>query len=75
MNREEAVVECRRWLAHLERQQVKAKRMQELAALARTGPKGHEEARREMNRIDGQPEVYDGARLSEAVQVLIEEDE
>lgn len=72
MSLEEALEECNRWFAHLGDQRARALRMQELAKLARSGPEGHEEARRQMNVMDRQPRVYNGDKLEEAVAVLVD---
>ena len=71
MTTEEAVEICKEWFRYIERQEAKTKRMQELAALARTGPEGHAEAKRQMRKIDRQPKVYDGGRLQPAVEHLV----
>lgn len=71
MKTTEAVEICREWFRYLDRQRAKAKRLAELAALARTGPEGHAQARREMNQIDKHPTVYDGGRLEPAVRQLL----
>ena len=71
MNAEEAITICHEWFDYLERQEQKSKRLQELAALAKTGPEGHEEAKKELRRIDRTPTVYDGARLRPAVECLV----
>ena len=68
MTTQEAIQEAQRWLAHTEEQKEKAKRLQELARLAKTH---HAEARRLLQQLDSQPIVYDGARLAEAVRTLI----
>jgi hypothetical protein len=72
MDNAEAIAICQEWFAYLDRQEQKTKRLQELAALARTGPEGHAEAKRELARIDRQaPTVYDGGRLLPAVKHLV----
>lgn len=70
MTVDEAIVECERWLRHLDRQRDKMVKLQELARLAKTNP---EEARRQKRQLDSQPRVYDGANLQVAVERLIEE--
>lgn len=67
----EAIEICRAWFAHNDRQRAKTKRLAELAALARTGPEGHEKARKELAQIDRAPTVYDGGRLEPAVRQLL----
>ena len=71
MTTDEAIEICEAWFAHNERQHAKTKRLAELAALARTGPEGHEKARKELAQIDRTPTVYDGGRLEPAVRQLI----
>ena len=71
MDNREAIKICRGWLAHLDRQQEKAIKMQQLAAKARKGPEQAKEAQQELRQMDRQPKVYDGARLRPAVEHLI----
>ena len=71
METDEAIEICEEWFAYLERQKQKALKLQELAALARTGPEGHAQAQKEKRRIDRTPTVYDGARLEPAVRHLV----
>lgn len=73
MDREEAIRECERWFAHLEKQKEKSIRLQELAAHARKGKAEQLEAQAEVRKMDRQPRVYDGSRLADAVRVLIKE--
>lgn len=73
LTQDEAVAECERWLAHLEHQRQKTKRIQELAVMARQGPEQQKEAQRKLRQIDRQPHVYDGANLEKAVRCLLEE--
>lgn len=67
----EAIDVCGEWFAYLDRQRAKSKRMQELAALARTGLVGQQQAQKEMRQIDRAPTVFDGAKLEPAVRALI----
>jgi hypothetical protein len=71
MNRKEAIAECDRWLAYLDRQKAKSEAIQQLAADRRNGKCDEAEGRRRMRQIDSGVTVYDGARLAEAVRVLI----
>ena len=64
----EAIDECKRWFKHNERQKALSLELSRLARLAKTDP---ELARKEKRKLDSQPHVYDGARLEEAVKVLI----
>jgi len=68
----EAKAECERWFAHLDRQREKTKAIQQLAADRREGRCDKEEGQRRLRRIDGAGiTVYDGARLEQAVKVLL----
>lgn len=72
MNREQAIAECNRWLAYLDSQKERADAMQRLAADRRNGKCDEAEGRRRLRQIDsGGLRVYDGARLADAVRVLI----
>ena len=70
MTPSEAREECSRWLAHLDHQRERTMLMQQAAALARAGDKIA--AREICDRVDRTPRVYDGARLEQAVRVLLE---
>ena len=71
MTDSEAIEICDGWFAYLQRQREKTIKLQELAALARKGSAGSDEARRKMQEIDRSPTVYDGARLEPAVRHLV----
>ena len=71
MTDDEAIAECERWFAYLERQKAKSEKLTELAAMARQGPEQQKEAQRQLRQIDRQPTVYDGAKLSDAVRHLV----
>lgn len=73
MNLSEARVECERWLAYLERQKAKAVAMQQLASDRRSGKCSEDEGRRRLAALDDRCSVtvYDGARLAEAVRLLL----
>lgn len=72
MDTNQAIKVCQQWFAHLERQREKALKMQELAAMARQGPEQQKEAKRQLQQIDKQPKVFDGAYLEPAVRTLVE---
>ncbi len=73
MKIEEAKEECKRWLAYLQRQREKTLFIQQLASDRKSGKVTLDEARKQLRIMDGSPVVYDGARLAEAVKVLIGE--
>lgn len=60
MTDDEAFEICEGWFAHIQRQKAKARKMAELATMARNGQQ--EEAQRQMRQMDRQPKVYDGAQ-------------
>lgn len=68
----EAIEEGRRWLAYLDRQAERAKRLAELASERRAGTMDLQTAQREIERMERNVTVYDGANLAEAVKALIE---
>jgi len=68
----EAKAECERWLAHLKRQEEKSIAIQKIAADRRSGKYDAAEAHRRLRAIDNcSVTVYDGARLADAVRVLL----
>lgn len=72
MKPSEAIKECERWWAYLERQKEKSLEVQKLAALARTGPVGQAEAQKRLRQLDTKSiTVYDGTNLCEATQCLV----
>lgn len=71
MNLIEAKEECQRWLAHLDRQKAKAAEMQRIAAGRRDGTVTWQQAQRRLRALDSGVTVYDGARLAEAVMLLL----
>jgi len=72
MNLVEAKAECERWLAYLKRQEEKAVAIQQIAADRRSGKCDAGEAQRRLRTIDNcSVTVYDGARLADAVRVLL----
>lgn len=72
MTDDEAVAVCKKWFAHLNRQQARSEEMVRLAALARTGPEGQRQAQKEVRRMDRAPVLFDGAYLRPAVEHLVE---
>ena len=70
MNTDKAIYEAQRWLGYLDAQGAKAKRLAELARLAKTD---HAEALRQKRQMDAAPTVYDGGNLEPAVRFLIAE--
>lgn len=71
MKTDEAITVCQDWLDHLDSQKQLAEKIQELAAMAKQGPKQQREARRQLGQIDQQPTVYDAAKLRLAVEHLL----
>lgn len=72
MKDEYAIEVCEGWFSYIERQRQETTRLQELAALARTGATGHAEAKRELARMDRQAvTVFDGDTLLPAVKHLV----
>jgi hypothetical protein len=72
MTLDEARAECERWFAYLKRQENKSIEMQKLASLRRSGEIDETEARRRMRSLDNcSVTVFDGARLEQAVRVLL----
>jgi len=71
MNIEEAKAECNRWLAYLEKQKEKSIIVQELAKDVRLGKISSDHAKKRLRDIDRGVTVYDGAKLAEAVKLLL----
>lgn len=68
----QAKAECERWFAYLRRQEEKTDAMQQLAADRRSGKCDEAEGKRRLRQIDSEGvKVYDGARLYDAVKVLL----
>lgn len=68
----EAKAECERWFAHLDRQREKSIAMQRIASQVRSGEITSEEGQRKVRTLDGAGvTVYDGARLEQAVKLLL----
>lgn len=73
MTLDEAKAEGQRWLDYLDRQKEKSIAIQKLAADRRKGTCDADEGRRRLRAIDDRASVtvYDGARLADAVALLI----
>lgn len=71
MNLVEARAECERWLAYLERQKEKTIAMQKIAADRRSGKCDTAEGQRRLRALDSSVAVYDGARLADAVRLML----
>lgn len=72
MNKKEAIEECNRYLAYLEKEKARSVKMQELARMARNGQP--EEAKRAMRQLDADRmnlTVYDGSKLEQAIIKLL----
>ena len=67
----EARAECERWLTYLKGQEERSIALQRLAAERRHGNCDAAEAQRRLRTIDSNVTVYDGARLADAVRVLL----
>lgn len=68
----EAKEECARWFAYLDRQREKSLAVQKLATQVRNGEITSEDAKRKLRTLDGCGlVVYDGARLEQAVKLLL----
>ena len=68
MSIDEALAECDRWLAHLDRQRERTVEMQRAARIARKGDIA--QAQEIERRIDRSVQVYDAAKLAQAVHKL-----
>ena len=73
MNLAEARAEGQRWLDYLKRQEEKSIAIQKIACQVRRGEIDSVEGKRQLRAIDDRCSVtvYDGARLAEAVALLI----
>lgn len=72
MTLDQAKEECARWFAYIERQQTKATEMAKIAAAVRHGEIDQDESRRRVRALDNcSVTVFDGARLEQAVRVLL----
>lgn len=73
MNLLEAKAECQRWLDYLDRQKEKSIAIQKIAGAVRRKEIDSAEGKKQLRAIDDRCSltVYDGARLAEAVKLLI----
>lgn len=70
MKADVAIAICNEWFNYLDRQRDRARKVQELAAMARAGD--GLEARKRLRQMDHESvTVYDGGRLEPAVRALI----
>ncbi|TXH57562.1 MAG: hypothetical protein E6Q97_04290 [Desulfurellales bacterium] len=68
----EAKEECARWFAYLDRQREKSLAVQKIASAVRSGEITSDEGRRKLRALDNASvTVYDGARLEQAVKLLL----
>jgi hypothetical protein len=67
----EARAECERWFRSLKWDEDKAIALGRLAAARRAGTATDEDARRELSKWGRSPTVFDGAKLEQAVRVLL----
>jgi hypothetical protein len=68
----QAKEECERWFAYIKRQETKSIEMQKIAAARRSGEIDENEGRRRVRALDNcSVTVFDGARLEQAVRVLL----
>lgn len=72
MDRQQAVEVAQRWLKHCDKVRDRSERLQLLAKDVRAGKLTADETRRVRNAIDGDPLIFDGARLERAVRVLVQ---
>lgn len=71
MKIDEAKAECQRWLDYLDREKERSVAMQGLASERRQGLIDEAEGRRRLRALDNGVKVYDGAKLAEAVKLLL----
>lgn len=70
MDKQQAIAECERWLAYLDRQRERSTALQRLASECRADL-GKDDARRRLAQIDRGVTVYDGSNLEQAVRFLL----
>ena len=73
MKIDEAKTEVHRWFDYLERQKEKSLKIQGIASDVRNGTISQEEARKRLRHIDSSPVVHDGAKLEEALKIIMKE--
>lgn len=66
-----AITECQRWLDYCQAQKDKSLAMQRLATARRNGEIDQAEANRRVKMLDDQTRVFDGAKLEQAIIVLL----
>lgn len=73
MTLDEAKSEGQRWLDYLKRQEEKSVAIQKIAGQVRRGEIDSAEGKRQLRMVDDRCSltVYDGARLADAVKILI----
>lgn len=71
MTKNEAIVECQRYLAYLDAERKRSFEFQRLATLARSG--AVEEANHAARILDASPVVYDAGQLEHAIKRLLKE--
>lgn len=72
MTLDQAKEECARWLAYIERQKTKATEMAKIATAVRNGEIDQDESRRRVRALDNcSVTVFDGAKLEQALRVLL----
>lgn len=72
MKLDEAKAECERWFAYNQRQKERAEAFAKIASQVRSGELSSDEGRRKQRSIDGcSVTVFDGARLEQAVKLLL----
>lgn len=70
MTKDEAIEECERYLAHLDRQRERSIKVQQLAKMSREG--NGDEARRQLRQLDqSSVVVFDAGKLEPAIKLLI----
>jgi hypothetical protein len=73
MTRDEAIAECRRYLAYNERQRERSVELGRIAAKRRAGEMDLATAQRQMRALEQGVGVYDGGNLELAVKQLLKE--
>jgi len=75
-NPTDARATCQHWLDDIDEQKARSEKLASIAAKLRGGKLNKEEAKRQVQEIDGvSPRVYDGAELAKAVRTLLDENE
>ena len=71
MKLQDAKQECERWLSYLEAQKERSIATQKIASDVRKGVLSSDDGKRALRRLDNAPTVYDGAKLADAVRLLL----